>query len=117
MQEKKRQSWSRTLRGCRKILCFCSISNTKIWDKKYKIKVEDRICCFFFTAVLRVISGARNDIIKERKNKMSRDNVVSYRHIIPTCNLTSGQIFTCHHTVSHLQLSDQASLPGGGGGD
>ena len=30
---------------------------------------------------------------------------MSYRHIIPTCNLTSGQIFTCHHTVSHLQLS------------
>ena len=41
---------------------------------------------------------------------------MSYRHIIPTCNLTSGQIFTCHHTVSHLQLSDQASLRGGGRG-
>ena len=66
----------------------------------------------FFTAILRAISGARNYIIKERE-----EEIMSYRHVIPTCNLTSGQIFTCHHTVSHLQLSDQASLPGGGGGD
>ena len=44
---------------------FCSILNTKIWDKKYKIKVEDsqdELLCFF-TAVLSAIKAVVQEMI------------------------------------------------------